>query len=404
VRRRAVRRTNAYARQLRRSTATRRAAYIDRAIRNADRRAVAQINENNRKLRREKTALTQAQADRLVRDNARFVSRVKRIAAQRAAARYDSTINRRISRYRARQLRNTGQRGFVAPFSFSYYGLYEDQLRPLEIAFGVPLTRSGQPVRFEDLTDADQVRLARQIGERTNQTQPNPAVVAQRGATTAPGSNTTRTTNVNSDQPRTTATTATTTPARPMPIYDIDPGTVIPAGIEGLPAQDRNRETIYTGPNCVFPSTLTITNGSYPLTRRVFVYTTQQALRRSEVKEFLNYYVDQAQSLARANDLIPITNIQEQANKAIIAGRPVPREEPITGREAPVTTEQVVTPPGQSATTTVVGGGDDFDEQPPTVTDLNQTTVQNTTTAPDPGAPRANPGGIPGVSSVGSTG
>lgn len=366
----------AYTKKLKAETRGPRQVYIDKEIAIANAHALKVIDAINARNKKNQVIVD---AETLIARNAAYVTRVKNAAGARAARRYDARIDKQIAAYTQRALRNTGQRGFVGPFDFSYYGLYEDQLRPLEIDYGVPETKSGQPVRFEDLSDADQIALAKSIGTATGQTTPNPA------ATQTVTTTTKTTTNANTS-------TVTTVPAKPQPAYKIAPSTIVPK-LDGLPKTTRTGDVIYPGPNCVFPSALTITNGSYPLARHVFLYTTDQALDRSDVQDFLEYYVEHAQQLARTYDLIPITNIQRDDALAIIAGKPQPKASIINGTEATVTTRTTVTPGQGGGVTTVPGTGQGGTETPRT-TQTTQTT-QTTTTPADAGTSS----GIPGVSS-----
>jgi len=356
VRRAAEARIARHARFLKTSTRAARARYINAAVAQANAKALKVIAKVNAENKRKKVVVN---GPKLIRDNARFVAQVKATATARAARKFDRRIAADQAAYTARALRGTGQRGFVGPFRYSYYGIYEQELRPLEIDYGVPETKSSQPVQFQDLTPADQQALAADVARATGQTTRNPAAVT------------------------TTATVTTETTAKPLP-FIIDPTTVVPP-LDNLPATTADGQTIYPGPNCVFPSTLTITNGSYPLSRHITLYTTKTALKRSEVKAFLKNYIERAQALARAEDLIPITNLQRDAALAEIAGKSAPKATVIDGTEAAVTTP--------TTTTSTTAGGQ-------TVTGA-RTTTTTTTTSTTPTLARPNPGdssGVPGVS------
>lgn len=368
VRRAAEARIARHARFLKTSTRAARTRYINAAIAQANARALKEIARVNALNKKKKVVVN---GPKLIRDNARFVAQVKATAAARAARKFDRRIAADQAAYTARALRGTGQRGFVGPFRYSYYGIYEQELRPLEIDYGVPETKSSQPVQFQDLTAADQQALAADVARATGQTTRNPAALT----TTTTQTTTTRNT-------ATTSTTTTATTAKPLP-FIIDPTTVVPP-LDNLPATTADGQTIYPGPNCVFPSTLTITNGSYPLSSHVTLYTTKAALKRSEVRAFLKRYIEQAQDLARSADLIPITNLQRDAALAEIAGKTAPKATVIDGKEAAVTTP--------TTTTSTTSGGQ-------TITGAQTTTTTTTSTTPTLAKP--NPGdssGVPGVS------
>jgi len=242
----------------------------------------------------------------------------------------------------------------------------------MEVDYGVPETQSGQPVQFQDLTPAAQVALAPAIGRATGQTTPNPAAAEAKAQAEQ-----TNTTTVNRSKATTVTTTAKVTP---QPAYIIDPTTIVP-NLDDLPPTTKDGQTIYTGPNCVFPSALTITNGAYPLTRRVFVYTTKQALKHKDVQSFLTYVVKHVQALATSVNLVPITDIQRDQALAEIEGRTAPKAESLNGGEATITT----TTPATTTPTKTIGGTGAPVGSPPTAT-------STTTTTPAPA------GGVPGVS------
>jgi hypothetical protein len=363
VRRAALRRVRAHVKHIAPTVKKNRTTYVNKAIALANARVLKIIDKVNAENKRKKVIVN---GPALIKHNARLVASAKQTAAARATLRFNSVVARQLSDYTKRALRGTGQRGFIGPFNFSYYGVYEEQLRPMEVDFGVPETQSGQPVQFQDLTPAAQAALAPQIAKATGQTTPNPAAVKPPTTTT--------TTTVNKSKSA-TATTTTTTPATPQPAYIIDPTTIVP-NLNDLPATTADGQTIYSGPNCVFPSALTITNGAYPLTRRLFIYTTSAALKRQAVRSFLTYVVENAQSLATRVNLVPITDIQREQALAEIQGKTAPKAQSLNGGEATTTT---TTP-----TTTV----------PRTTTSAAPTQTTQTTTTPANGG-----GGVPGVSS-----
>jgi phosphate transport system substrate-binding protein len=80
--------------------------------------------------------------------------------------------------------------------------------------------------------------------------------------------------------------------------------------------QDRlNLVGVDAGDGCVKPSTETIQDGSYtPLGRPLFMYPSTKALKRPEVKAFMDYVVTNYQPIAEASQIVPMS--QEQADKA----------------------------------------------------------------------------------------
>ena len=69
------------------------------------------------------------------------------------------------------------------------------------------------------------------------------------------------------------------------------------------------------GSGCVAPSTETVQDGSYtPLSRPLFIYPSDKALARPEVKAFLDFYVNNYQKIAEEALFVPLT--EEQAAEA----------------------------------------------------------------------------------------
>jgi len=69
------------------------------------------------------------------------------------------------------------------------------------------------------------------------------------------------------------------------------------------------------GSGCVAPSTETVQDGSYtPLSRPLFIYPSDQALARPEVKAFTEFYVTNYQKIAEEALFVPLT--EEQAAQA----------------------------------------------------------------------------------------
>ncbi|HET9739536.1 MAG TPA: PstS family phosphate ABC transporter substrate-binding protein [Solirubrobacteraceae bacterium] len=67
--------------------------------------------------------------------------------------------------------------------------------------------------------------------------------------------------------------------------------------------------------SCVKPSKETIQDGSYtPLSRPLFMYPSDKALARPEVKAFMDFTVENQQAIAEASQIVPLT--EEQASEA----------------------------------------------------------------------------------------
>ncbi len=69
------------------------------------------------------------------------------------------------------------------------------------------------------------------------------------------------------------------------------------------------------GEGCVPPSVETAQGGSYaPLSRPLFIYPSEQALQKPEVKAFIEYYLENVNSAAEALGYVPLT--EEQLSEA----------------------------------------------------------------------------------------
>lgn len=63
------------------------------------------------------------------------------------------------------------------------------------------------------------------------------------------------------------------------------------------------------GPGPIFPTLETVKNGTYaPLSRPLFIYVTNKALQRNEVRKFVNFYLDAGPTLISEIGYIPLTN------------------------------------------------------------------------------------------------
>jgi phosphate transport system substrate-binding protein len=65
---------------------------------------------------------------------------------------------------------------------------------------------------------------------------------------------------------------------------------------------------------CVAPSTEAIQSGEYaPLSRPLFMYPSEKSLARPEVKAFMDYVIENYETIAEASQIVPMT--QEQADQ-----------------------------------------------------------------------------------------
>lgn len=74
------------------------------------------------------------------------------------------------------------------------------------------------------------------------------------------------------------------------------------------------------GKGCVPPSVETAQDGSYaPLSRPLFMYPSEQALQKPEVKAFITYYLDNVGSAAESLGFVPLTEEQLEESEAAAA-------------------------------------------------------------------------------------
>ncbi len=60
------------------------------------------------------------------------------------------------------------------------------------------------------------------------------------------------------------------------------------------------------GKGCLLPSEQSINDGTYPLSRPIFIYLNKKSLQRSEVKEFAKFYLTEAPKLVKQVGYIPL--------------------------------------------------------------------------------------------------
>jgi phosphate transport system substrate-binding protein len=80
--------------------------------------------------------------------------------------------------------------------------------------------------------------------------------------------------------------------------------------------QDKlNLVGVDAGSGCVKPSQEAISSGEYkPLSRPIFMYPSQKALQRPEVKAFMDYVLENYEAISEAASIVPMS--QEQADQA----------------------------------------------------------------------------------------
>ncbi len=73
------------------------------------------------------------------------------------------------------------------------------------------------------------------------------------------------------------------------------------------------------GSGCVKPSTKAIQDNSYkPLSRPIFMYPSEKALARPEVKAFMDYILANQDTIAKAAQIVPMTAVQKKEGAAAL--------------------------------------------------------------------------------------
>ncbi len=80
--------------------------------------------------------------------------------------------------------------------------------------------------------------------------------------------------------------------------------------------------------DCVTPSPDTIRDGSYPLSRPLFIYVKADSIKRAEVQEFVRFYISNAEKIVTESDFVPqpkdVYQADAQKIEAAIAGTAAP--------------------------------------------------------------------------------
>ena len=81
-----------------------------------------------------------------------------------------------------------------------------------------------------------------------------------------------------------------------------------------------------SGSGCVLPTSESIENGTYaPLSRPLFIYVSADSIERPEVREFVEFYLDNAAELSQEVGYIKLGDAEYAANREMIAGPPPER-------------------------------------------------------------------------------
>ena len=95
-------------------------------------------------------------------------------------------------------------------------------------------------------------------------------------------------------------------------------------GYFGHSYYEQNKDTLNLvkvdgGGGCVEPTTETIQSGEYkPLSRPLFMYPSTKALKRPEVKAFLDYILENQQAIAESSQIVPMNTEQTDEAKTAL--------------------------------------------------------------------------------------
>jgi phosphate transport system substrate-binding protein len=86
--------------------------------------------------------------------------------------------------------------------------------------------------------------------------------------------------------------------------------------------QDKlNLVSVDAGSGCVKPDSKAIQSGEYkPLSRPLFMYPSEKALKRPEVKAFMDYVVENYEPIAEASQIVPMNQSQADGAKTALGG------------------------------------------------------------------------------------
>jgi ABC-type phosphate transport system substrate-binding protein len=249
---------------------------------------LARIAKANVARAKKNLVLTAAQAAAITTANATLDSQAKARADATAFAKARARIAAQVHRSFAAQSRLATNPGVLGVFRYTYYELYEDKLRPMEIwdpvASVQELQDEGVATSDSDVGDEITVNPRNQAGGGTGEVE----TVVIPPTPTTPGSKYT------SDSKQSLTVPATG-----------------PVNVD-------------TTPNCIFPSRQTITSGVYPLSVQLMAYVPTRELRRAEVINYLSYYLGAGQGTVDSQRLVPIDDTTREEEYKALTGHELP--------------------------------------------------------------------------------
>jgi hypothetical protein len=275
----------------------------------ANARVLAEIARANAARAKSHKVLSPAQKAAIARANAIRDAVAKRTAESAAGTKLIRAITASVTAGRDFAL---GQIGDVGYFRFTYYELYEDKLRPMEI--------------WDPIQEAASL-AASGVATSTSVAQPAQQVVdGDVGGSLSIGR----------------IVDVPPTPTSPGAHY-------VTATGQGLTVPQGGPVNVNTTPDCVFPSAQTVESGVYPLSVRMFAFTSKQGLARPAVRDYLAYVLSNAgQGLVSAQRLVPLDLQTENLEYEQVTGQPLPG----SGVTGSASTSTTTTPAGGATSTT----------------------------------------------------
>jgi ABC-type phosphate transport system substrate-binding protein len=247
----------------------------------ADKRVLADIARANAARAKSHTVLSAARKAQIAAANARADADAKKAAADAARAKVVASISSSIA---TGTDRGPGDIGY---FRFTYYELYEDKLRPMEI---------WDPVLSASSLEASGVATNRSSVISTEK-------------------------DVDSDVAgQTSSGKVVEVPSTPT-----SPGARYRTRIGNVTVPSTGPVNVETTPNCVFPSARTVSSGAYPLSVRMFAFVSNRGLARAAVRDYLAYVISsEGQTHISSQRLVPLDPTTQNDEYRQITGRSLP--------------------------------------------------------------------------------
>jgi ABC-type phosphate transport system substrate-binding protein len=77
-------------------------------------------------------------------------------------------------------------------------------------------------------------------------------------------------------------------------------------------------------PNCIFPSTQTVSEATYPLARQILLTTSVERLKEGEVQNFLHFVLENAETSANELGIVPLASERRDEELSWVAGEQPP--------------------------------------------------------------------------------